>query len=120
MNIPKLIIPLLVIAALFGGFFLRTVFTQPTTSISTGSGEGKKLECIVEGVKCKGTALFFTSLYEDTTGIIGIETYAADHRVVFAYDPTIITPERIRSIMEAPVLLNDGRSVQVFRCMSMQ
>ena len=120
MNIPKYIIPVLVILTLFGGFYLRTAFTQPTTTATFGEGEGTKLECVVEGVKCKGTARFFTMLYEDVPGISGIETYASDRQVVFTYDTSVITPDSIRAIMEAPVLLNDGSSVQVFRCLSME
>ena len=120
MSIPKFVVPLLVIATLLGGYFLRTAFTQPTTNITVGTGEGTKLACVVDGVRCKGTAEFFTSLYQDTAGINRIETFAADHRVIFSYDPAIISPERIRSIMEAPILLDDGTSVQAFKCVSME
>jgi hypothetical protein len=119
-SLPKPVIPFLVIAALFGGYFLRTAFTQPTTAVSLGEGEGEKLVCIVDGVKCKGTARFFTSLYEDVAGITAIETYATEHRAIFTYDPDIITPDRIQSIMETPVLLNDGRRVQIFKCLSIE
>ena len=120
MTVPKFMIPVLVIATLFGGYFLRNAFTQPTTNVTVGTGEGKTLTCVVDGVKCKGTATLFTSLYTDTAGINRIETFAADHRVVFSYDPAVITPERIRTIMETPILLDDGTSVQVFKCLTME
>lgn len=120
MRLSRFIIPALVITTLLGGYFLRTAFTQPTTNVTVGTGEGKKLECVVEGVRCKGTAEFFTSLYKDTAGISKIETFAADHRVIFSYDPAIISPERIRTIMEAPIQLDDGTSVQAFKCVSME
>jgi hypothetical protein len=120
MKLPRIILPLLVLTALFSGYFLRTAFTQPTTSVAlTGSG-GKTLTCIVDGVKCKGTAAFFTRLYADTPGINSIETYATEHRAIFKYDPAMITPDRIRSIMEAPIPLRDGTSRQIFVCRSMQ
>jgi hypothetical protein len=119
MKIPTLILPILVLTALFGGFFLRTAFTQPTTSVAfTGNG-GKTLTCIVDGVKCKGTAGFFTNLYNGTAGIVNIETYATEHRVIFKYNPAIITPDSIRRIMETPIRLRDGSSRQVFVCRSM-
>ncbi|UCC45635.1 MAG: cation transporter [Candidatus Zixiibacteriota bacterium] len=120
MKIPKLIIPLLVIAALIGGYSLRAAFTQPTTNVTLGSSQGKQLECIVSGVKCKGTARYFTSLYEGVDGIGGIETFAADHRAIFTYDPSVITPEDIRRIMEAPIPLGEGDTAQVFECLSMK
>lgn len=121
MRIPKYIVPLLVLAALVGGYFLRTAFTQPTTNVVVGSGgEGMTLDCIVDGVRCKGTAEFFTSLYKNTPGIKRIETFASDHRAVFTFDPELITPMRIRSIMEAQILLEDGTTVQAFKCVSME
>ncbi len=120
MRIPKYTIPLLVILTLFGGYTLRAAFTQPTTQIGDGLAEGSRLECTVAGVKCKGTARFFTSLYEEVPGIRGIETYATEHRVIFTYDPETISPDEIRAVMEQLILLNDGREVQVFECLSQE
>lgn len=120
MKIPKYIVPLLVVGALFGGYGLRAAFTQPTTNVMMGSSEGKKLECIVDGVKCKGTAAFFTKLYENVPGVNAIETFATEQRAIFTYDPDLVTPEQIKAIMEAPVPLSDGSMVQVFVCLSMR
>ena len=120
MKIPKYFLPLIVLIALVGGYFLRTAFTQPTTNVVVGSGEGMTLDCIVDGVKCRGTAEFFTSLYKDKLGIKRIETFASDHRVVFTFDPELITPMRIRNIMEAQIPLEDGTTVQAFKCVSME
>ncbi len=120
MNIPKYAIPLLVIAFLTGGYFLRSAFTQPTTSVNfSGAGE-EKLQCTVEGLKCKGTANFFTSLYKETVGISSIETVASEHLVIFTYDASLITPEKIKSIMETPVPLRDGSHHQIFRCLDIE
>ena len=120
MNVSKYIVPILVIVALFGGYGLRAAFTQPTTNVTMSAGEGAKLDCIVDGVRCKGTAGFFTMLYKDVPGIVGIETFATERRAIFTYDPDVITPERIKEIMEEPVPLRDGRIVQVFTCVSME
>ena len=120
MKVSKYIVPLLVVIALFGGYALRAAFTQPTTNVSLGSSEGSKLECIVDGVRCKGTANFFTMLYKDVPGISGIETFATERRAVFTYDPAVITPDEIKAIMEAPIPLRDGSRVQVFTCLSME
>ncbi len=120
MSISKYIIPVLVIIALFGGFFLRTAFTQPSTEVSYGSGDGVRLECEVEGIRCKGTAEFFSSMYEGVPGINGITTYASEHKAVFTYDPELITPDSIKAVMEAPIMLNDGTQHQFYRCVSME
>ncbi|UCE23290.1 MAG: hypothetical protein JSU74_08265 [Candidatus Zixiibacteriota bacterium] len=120
MKVSKYIVPVLVIAALFGGYGLRAAFTQPTTNVSLGESRGARLECIVDGVRCKGTANFFTMLYKDVEGINGIETFATERKAIFTYNPAIITPEQIKAIMEEPIPLRDGRIVQVFTCLSME
>lgn len=120
MPIPKLVIPTAVIIALFGGYFLRTAFTQPTTMTSFEQTPGEKATFIVDGVKCKGTAAFFTSLYDSIPGIIGIETFASEHKAVFTFDPDRITRDSIRAIMEAPIPFDDGTTEQIFRCLSVE
>ena len=122
MRISRYILPLLVIAAISGGYLLRTVFTQPTTSVAMAGAAtgGKTLTCTVDGLKCKGTASFFTGLYENTAGITAIETFATEHRAVFTYDPAVISADSIRRIMEAPIPLRDGTSRQVFTCAALE
>ena len=120
MNIPKIVIPILVAAALFSGYSLRSVFTQPTTSAVYQDVEGAKLVCKVEGLKCRSTANFFSKLFNDAPGIIAIETFAAEHEAVFTYDAKMISSADIREIMEQRIMLRDGSSRQVFRCLSMK
>ena len=120
MRIPRLLIPTIVIASLFGGYFLRSAFTQPTTNVAYDTSSGAKATFIVDGVKCKGTAAFFTSLYDSIPGIIGIETFATEHKAIFTYDPDRITRDSIRAIMEAPIPFDDGTSEQIFKCLSVE
>ena len=120
MSLPKYIIPLLVIAALFGGYFLRSAFTQPTTAVEFTQSEGARIVCAVEGLKCKGTANFFTKLYENTPGIASIETYGSEHKAIFVYDPSVISQDEIRAVMEQSIRLRDGTYRQVFKCLSMK
>ncbi len=120
MRVPKLIIPVLMILALFGGYFLRTAFTQPTTNVMYDSKTGSQAIFVVDGLKCKGTAGFFTSLYENTPGIIGIETFATEHKAVVTYDPDVITRDGIKRVMEQEILFDDGTREQVFKCLSME
>ena len=120
MTISRLVIPILVLVALFGGYFMRLVFTQPTTMVAYDQTGGEKAVFVVDGVKCKGTAAFFTSLYEKVPGVIAIETFATEHKAVFTYDAGIITLDSIRAIMEAPVQFEDGTSAQIFKCLSIE
>jgi len=126
MNISRLLLPVLVIAALFSGYFLRAAFTKPTTTAafeqSLVNSENKTaiLTCIVEGVKCKGTANFFTQLFTGASGIMNLETFASEHKVIFEYDPEIITSDDIRNIIEQKITFKDGSQRQVFKCLSMK
>ncbi|MFZ5433367.1 MAG: hypothetical protein ACOZB3_06280 [Calditrichota bacterium] len=120
MKIATFIIPLLVVAALVSGYFLRTPLTQPTTEVTFTESGGARATYIVDGLKCKGTANFFTNLYKDVPGIAGITTFATEHRAIFTFDPKVITADSIRAIMEAPIRLRDGSSRQVFACQSMK
>jgi hypothetical protein len=118
MKIPRYLPPLLVLVALFGGYAMRTAFTQPTTQVAFSGQAQKSLTCTVQGLKCKGTAMFFTNLYSETPGIASIETYATEHRAIFKYDPAVINADSIRRIMEAPIPLRDGTTRQIFVCLS--
>jgi hypothetical protein len=125
MTIPRFALPVLVVVFLVGGFFLRLGFTAPTTQVSfQGDSEVQhaeaRLECVVQGLKCKGTAAFFTSLFEGTPGIASIETFATEHVAVFTYDPAVIDEDRIQGIIEAPVPLRDGTHRQVFQCLEIR
>ncbi len=120
MRVPPVVIPLLVLAALVAGYGLRTSFTQATTVQTFAKGAGAKATFVVEGVRCKGTALFFSSLYEEEPGILSITTFASERTAVFNYDPKTVTPERIKAIMEAPIPFNDGTTARVFRCVSIR
>jgi len=120
MNIPRYILPLLIAAALFGGYALRAAFTHPSSSVQFSANGSKKVTCIVDGIRCKGTSDFFIRLYSKTPGIAHIETYATEHKAIIKYDPNLITPNQIRSVMEAQIPLRDGTSRQVFFCQSMK
>jgi hypothetical protein len=120
MRVPGFVIPILIVAALVGGYFLRLAFTQPTTSVTHVDTTGRMSVFIVEGLKCRGTASFFSSLYDSIPGIYGIETYATEHKAVFNYNPEMIGRDSIQAIMEAMIPFDDSTSAQVFKCISVE
>jgi hypothetical protein len=120
MRLPKIIIPLLVILSLAAGYSFRTTLTRPTTTRTFAEGAGTNTSFVVDGLRCRGTAMFLSSLYEETPGVFRIETFASEATAIFTYDPKVITPEGIRRIMEAPIPFEDGTTSQVFQCMSVQ
>ena len=120
MRLPTYVIPVLVTLALLAGYGLRTSFTRPTSVQTFAEGNWSKATFVIDGVRCKGTAVFLSSLYEDIPGILGIETFAGERTAVFTYDPKVVTQDRIREIMEAPIPFQDGTTSQVFKCMSVR
>jgi len=117
MRIPNYIVPILVIFALAGGYLLQPAFTKPTSSVSFIPAEKEAVVvCIVEGLKCKGTANYFTRLVSSAPGIVSITTYAAEHKAVIVFDEESLTLDDIRGLIEQPGGVNEG----VFQCLSMK
>lgn len=120
MRISKYTIPVLVIITLFLGWFLKYAFTHPTTNMVFLEGKGEIVECIVEGVKCKGTAGTFSRRFAVVPGIYSVATYASEHRAVISYDPESLTWDDIKEIIEEPYKLADGTEVKIFKLMDME
>jgi hypothetical protein len=120
MRLPRYIFPVLIVATLFGGYFLRAAFTQPSTNINYSNETGATATFIVEGLKCKGTAAFFTSLYDSIPGINGIQTFATEHKAIFKYNPDLIGKDSLIAVMEDSILFEDGTREQIFRCLKVE
>ena len=118
MPLPRIIIPICVVLALGVGFGLRGNFDRPTLTTTFADKPGAKATFVVEGVRCRGTAALFASLYEEVPGIHEIVAYASERKVMFSFDSALISPERIRAIMETPIPFEDGTTNQVFQCLS--
>jgi len=114
MKLPAAFIPAAVLVFALLCVPLREAFVYPAASVTlgdSGSVDGssvRTVEMIVQGVKCKGTAEFFVKRYEGQDGILDLEAYAADHKVVVTYDASAIDADGIRAIGEAPVRLKNG------------
>jgi hypothetical protein len=108
MRIPKIVIPILVVVLFAGGYLFQRVFFFPTTEVTYASQGDSRVEFIVDGLKCRGTASFFTEMFNDVPGIRSITTYAADHRAIFVYNSEEINPDRIKVIFEKEFRLDDG------------
>lgn len=115
MRIPKITIPILVIVLIAGGYILQSVFFFPTTEVTYASQGDSRVEFVVDGIKCRGTASFFTEMFNDVPGIESITTYAADHRAIFVYNSEEIDPDRIKVIFEKEFRLQDGSFASFFR-----
>lgn len=114
MRLPAVFIPATVIVFALLTFPLREAFNLPAAQLSfadaasVDESQVRTAEMIVQGVKCKGTANFFLARYEGEEGILDLEAYAADHKVIVTYDASKIGTDRIQEIGNAPVEMNDG------------
>jgi hypothetical protein len=120
MRLPRIIVPIFVTLALAVGLGLRGNFDQPTLTKTFTDKPGAKATFIVDGVRCRGTATLFASLYEDVPGVHAIVAFASERKAVFTFDAGVISRERIRAIMEAPIPFEDGTTNQVFQCLSVK
>ena len=120
MRVPKFIIPLVVLVALTAGYAFRTSLDRPTLVRTFAERTGAQATFVVDGVRCRGTAALFCSLFEDTPGILKIEAFASERTAVVTFDSKAVTPKRIQEIMEAPIAFDDGTTNQVFRCVSVR
>jgi hypothetical protein len=114
MKVPKVLIPILVLVFVAGGYALQTMFFFPTTEVSFDWKGDKSVEFVVEGVRCRGTAAYFTEMFARTPGIAKITTYAASHTALFEYDSQQINPDRIKSMFEKEIRMADGSFRSVF------
>jgi hypothetical protein len=119
MAVPKPFIPFLVVTALVLGFQLRMVFTQPSYSVEFSSESNAAVECIVEGLTCRGMSQVFADRYRDKPGIASIECYASERKAVISYDSSQVTTKQIRETMEQAQWFPDGSIQQFFSCQSM-
>jgi hypothetical protein len=115
MKIPKLIIPILVLVFVAGGYAVQPLFFFPTTNVQMGAEGNSRVEFIVDGIRCRGTAAFFTSLFENVKGIESITTYADSRKAVFVYDSKLIDPEKIQLLFEREFRMQDGSFQPLYR-----
>ncbi|MFC2171782.1 hypothetical protein ACFLU6_04020 [Acidobacteriota bacterium] len=120
MRIPKLVIPAIIVFFALLTIPLKGAFNYPAAQVTLSDGgdvqqeDIRELEMIVQGVKCKGTADYFISRYNDQEGILDMTAFAADHKVVLKYDSSKVSLETIKRIAEAPVTGNDGHEYDFF------
>lgn len=115
MKIPKIVIPALVILFILGGYLIQPLFFFPTTESAFAAKGDSTVEFTVEGLRCRGTAAFFTSLFDDVPGIESITTYAANNKAIFRYNSELISPHRIKSIFEREFRMRDGSFSKAFK-----
>ena len=108
MRVPKLIIPALIVIFIVGGILIQPLFYFPTTEVAFAAQGDSTVEFVVDGLKCRGTAGFFTNLFSDVDGIESITTYATTNSAIFIYDSKKIDADRIAMLFQREFKLQDG------------
>ncbi len=116
MKIPSVALAPIVALFFAGAIMIANTWQLPSTEhiFTIPSGKTVKLEMIVEGVKCRGTANFFSELMSRTKGVSSVTTFVQEHRVIIEYDQTMISEEEIIATIDNPALLPDGGKVDAF------
>lgn len=105
-----------VLVSFIGIILIANVWELPTQQQQFGEAAANThtIQMIVDGLRCRGTSNFFMNRLSDVDGLISVNTYVQEHRAALVFDPTRISVEEIRRIIEAPVRLKNGRIVQPF------
>jgi hypothetical protein len=116
MKIPTGWLTPLVLVSFVGVILAANLWELPTQQhqFENTSEKTQELQIIVDGLRCRGTSNFFLGKLSDVDGLISVNTYVQEHRAVIVFDPTRISVEEIRQIIEAPVRLRNGRTVKPF------
>ena len=116
MRIPPGWLAPFVLISFIGVILAANLWELPTQQHRFGetSTKTQEIQMIVDGLRCRGTSNFFLSKLSGVDGLISVNTYVQEHRAVIAFDPTQISVEEIRGIIEAPVRLRNGRIVRPF------
>ncbi len=116
MKIPSVILAPLTALLFAGAIMIADKWELPSTekTFATPTGETIKVEMIIEGVRCRGTANFLNEMLGKLDGIVSVTTFVQEHRVLIKYDPELITEEEIITTIDNPVNMPDGSEVSAF------
>jgi len=122
MSLRLWIVPAVLILMTIVGIKGAKHLSVPTLSYTySGSHRGRiaKVDLVVEGVRCYGTANILRQHLASHPGIISLVAYGSKHRVVIEFDPDVTGVERICKAIEAPILTKQG-PIRFFRIASIR
>jgi polyferredoxin len=114
--------PLATIVLVILGFFLSTIWEVPTIDQRWASSSEIEKSSIftqsgLKNIKCYGSSMAFASQMKQVPGVLGVATYVTTHTVKVFYDPTMLTNEKIQSMlftpMKAPIRLLEKEESEV-------
>jgi hypothetical protein len=107
MNVPRWIVPLLVVLLAATGLGSSKLFAVPSVELdfepAADGAPSREITLLVDGVKCVDTARQAASTLEGMPGVLRFVAYASRNRVDVAYDPARVEVEQILDALEGPV-----------------
>jgi copper chaperone CopZ len=114
------IIPIAIVGLIVLAYATVNAYRVPTLQaqlVEQAPDVVRTVEYVVDGLKCRGTAVGFTRMIATVPGVVGVTVHARTHSAIVEYDPSLTDPEEISGAFTAPIV-RDGQSFSVFRLAS--
>jgi len=117
-----LIIPAAIAILLFTAFATVNAYRVPTLRFPILEGADRPevvrtVEYVVDGIRCRGTAMGFVRFASASPGLVSVTAYARTRTAIVEYDPSLTDPDHIREAFMTPVV-RDGVTHQFFTSLS--
>jgi hypothetical protein len=106
-RVPKVAVPVLVVAFAGAGLFSSRFLAVPTLTrtfvqSAPALSSARTSVFLVDGLKCRDTAEKALSHLEGVAGVLGAAAYASRNEARVTFDPSVTDPRAIREAFEGP------------------
>lgn len=86
---------------------IASYYELPTISENWGNINGETVKIVrmdgLKNIKCFGSSRSFANHMKKTPGVLGVETYVKDHRVIVYYNETITSEKGVKAAIFSPI-----------------
>ncbi len=117
MSLPRKALPWMVMVMMGSGFLFAFRYPLPTMSKTfpaySSGATFARVDLIVTGLRCRGTANTLSWILEDEPGLAALDTYVAEAKVRVLYDPTLTGPQKLADRIKAGRWWTNPKTQQV-------
>ncbi len=100
--------PVATVVLVILGLILSTIWELPTIDQRWASSSEIEKSSVftqsgLKNIKCYGSSMAFAAQMKQVKGVLGVATYVTTHKVKVFYDPTLLTNEKIQSMLFTPL-----------------
>jgi hypothetical protein len=117
-----LIIPIAIAGVIVLAFTTVDAYRVPTLQaqlVEQVPDEVRSVEYVVDGLRCRGTAVGFARMIAPVPGVVSVTVHARTNSAIVEYDPSLTDADAISQAFTAPIV-RDGRSFSVFTLVSVR